>query len=140
MITWISGASLCDCHPEHIRFAQCKLREGSPSIQRPKTKILRPLRCLRMTTLICFAMCTSLSPLLAQTNPKFNVSLRVDYTAAQQMLDLFSDEPVNTTSLAALRGNLIAASTKFNVSLRVDYTAAQQMLDLFSDEHLLGGG
>jgi hypothetical protein len=64
-----------------------------------------------MTTLICFAMCTSLSPLLAQTNPKFNVSLRVDYTAAQQMLDLFSDEPVNTTSLAALRGNLIAAST-----------------------------
>lgn len=47
----------------------------------------------------------------AQTNPRFNVSLAVDYRAAEETVRLLGDEFVNTEALAAMRGNRIAAST-----------------------------
>jgi len=47
----------------------------------------------------------------AQSNPRFNVDLHINYTAAQQAIDLFEDQFTNTQSLAELRGNRIAAST-----------------------------
>jgi hypothetical protein len=46
-----------------------------------------------------------------QTNPKFNVELHVDYTAARRAIELFDGQPVSTQELAGLRGNRIAAST-----------------------------
>jgi len=40
------------CHPEHIRFAQCKLREGSLFAPLSTKEILRPpAGGLRMTPL-----------------------------------------------------------------------------------------
>lgn len=47
----------------------------------------------------------------SQTNPKFNVSLLLDYSAVEQSIPLFEDQPINTQQIAALRGNRIAAST-----------------------------
>jgi hypothetical protein len=47
----------------------------------------------------------------AQENPAFNISLSVDYEAAEQTLLLLRDEYVSTSRLAGLRGNRIAAST-----------------------------
>jgi hypothetical protein len=47
----------------------------------------------------------------AQTNPKFNVSLSLDYSAAARSIELYQDQFVNTQELAALRGNRIAAAT-----------------------------
>ena len=49
--------------------------------------------------------------LYSQSNPRFNVDLHIDYTAAEQSIDLFEDQFTNTQSLAELRGNRIAAST-----------------------------
>ena len=46
-----------------------------------------------------------------QTNPKFNVNLLLDYTAAEQTIQLYEDQLVSTQTLAQLRGNRIAAST-----------------------------
>lgn len=46
-----------------------------------------------------------------QTNPHFNVELRVDFSAVQQTIQLFDDQPVSTQAVADLRGNRIAAST-----------------------------
>jgi hypothetical protein len=47
----------------------------------------------------------------AQTNPRFNVSLSIDYAAAEETVRLLGDESVNTQALADMRGNRIAAST-----------------------------
>ncbi|MBI5021628.1 MAG: hypothetical protein HZB59_09340 [Ignavibacteriales bacterium] len=47
----------------------------------------------------------------SQTNPKFNVSLSLDYSAAEQYIALLEDQPVSTQQIARLRGNRIAAST-----------------------------
>jgi putative zinc-dependent peptidase DUF5700 len=76
------------------------------------------------------AFCGCLLPLLAQTNPKFNVALHADYSSARQILELFADEPVNTTSLAALRGNRIAAST---TGLIADRGAVADLLRSYLD-------
>ncbi|MDI6767827.1 MAG: hypothetical protein QME52_13485 [Bacteroidota bacterium] len=46
-----------------------------------------------------------------QTNPNFNLSLQLDYTAAEQTILLYEDRQVNTEILSSLRGNRIAAST-----------------------------
>ena len=47
----------------------------------------------------------------AQSNPNFNVNLLLDYTAAEQTIQLLADRYVNTQALVELRGNRIAAST-----------------------------
>ena len=47
----------------------------------------------------------------AQTNPNFNVQLRMDYAAAERSVALYQDEYINTRSLAELRGNRVAAAT-----------------------------
>lgn len=47
----------------------------------------------------------------AQTNPRFNVRLSLDYAAAEQTIRLLEDEFVHTEALASARGNRIAAST-----------------------------
>ena len=46
-----------------------------------------------------------------QTQSPFNISLAVDYEAAEQTLKLLRNEYVSTQQLAQLRGNRIAAST-----------------------------
>lgn len=50
-------------------------------------------------------------PAISQSNPNFNVELLIDYASAEGCVDLFNDDYVNTKRIAALRGNLIAAST-----------------------------
>jgi hypothetical protein len=47
----------------------------------------------------------------AQTNPKFNVDLRLNFAVAEQCVDLYEDRFVSTQELAGLRGSLVAAST-----------------------------
>ncbi|HLF14451.1 MAG TPA: DUF5700 domain-containing putative Zn-dependent protease [Bacteroidota bacterium] len=47
----------------------------------------------------------------AQSNPAFNIYLSIDYTSAEETLDLLRDGYVSTRRLSELRGNRIAAST-----------------------------
>jgi hypothetical protein len=49
--------------------------------------------------------------LCSQTNPNFDFSLGVDYSAAEQMLDYFDHRTGNTKHVAELRGNQLAATT-----------------------------
>jgi len=49
--------------------------------------------------------------LRSQTNPNFDFSLGVDYSAAEQMLDYFDHRIGNTKYVAELRGNRLAAAT-----------------------------
>ncbi|MCX6121176.1 MAG: hypothetical protein NTX44_06115 [Ignavibacteriales bacterium] len=49
--------------------------------------------------------------LCSQTNPNFDFSLGVDYSAAEQMLDYFDHLTGNTKHVAELRGNQLAAAT-----------------------------
>ena len=48
---------------------------------------------------------------LSQEHSKFNVNLLLDFSSAEQTIELFQDQLVNTGMLAELRGNRIAAST-----------------------------
>src|SRR2546421_12453229 len=48
---------------------------------------------------------------VAQTNPRFNVNLSIDYKAADQTIALLEGQMINTETLAKLRANRIAAST-----------------------------
>jgi hypothetical protein len=59
---------------------------------------------------------------IAQTNPRFNVSLSFDYSAADQTISLLDGNQINTTSLAELRGNRIAASTTGLIANRESLT------------------
>jgi hypothetical protein len=47
----------------------------------------------------------------AQSNPHFDVSLRIDYSSAEEMLNLFDRQTFNAQRVADLRGNQIAAAT-----------------------------
>jgi hypothetical protein len=47
----------------------------------------------------------------AQSNPQFNVSLRIDYSSAEEMLNFFDRQTFNAQRLADLHGNQIAAAT-----------------------------
>ncbi len=49
--------------------------------------------------------------LRSQTNPNFDFSLGVDFSAAEQMLDYFDHLTGNTKYVADLRGNQLAAAT-----------------------------
>ncbi len=49
--------------------------------------------------------------LRSQTNPNFDFSLGIDYSAAEQMLDYFDHVTGNTKYVAELRGNRLAAAT-----------------------------
>lgn len=60
---------------------------------------------------LVLSICPSTRLLVAQTNSQFNVNLRLDFSAAEQSIDLFEDRYVSTQQLAELRGNQIAAST-----------------------------
>jgi hypothetical protein len=57
------------------------------------------------------ALLLATAPAASQTNPRFNVRLTVDYSAAEETIRLLGDEFVDTRALAAMRGNRIAAST-----------------------------
>ena len=60
-----------------------------------------------------------------QINPDFNITMQLDYSAVDQCISLFEDQPVNTKFMAGLRGNRIASSTtglisdNDNISLRL---------------------
>jgi len=69
-------------------------------------------------------VCTlvGLFQLYSQSSDIFNVSLRLDYTSAEQTIALLEDQLVNTQSLAELRGNRIAAATTGMIANRGDAT------------------
>jgi hypothetical protein len=74
--------------------------------------MLQLLRCnlavvVRLLLLGIFVTAYSYS----QTNSNFNVNLLLEYSSAEQSIDLYEDQLVNTQALAELRGNRIAAST-----------------------------
>lgn len=48
---------------------------------------------------------------VAQSDSKFDINLLIDVTPAEQTVQLIENKPINTLSLAELRGNRIAAST-----------------------------
>ena len=62
---------------------------------------------------IVFLIQTILFPvhLLGQSNPQFDVSLQVDYSPAEQMLNFFDRQTYNSDRVANSRGNKIAAAT-----------------------------
>jgi hypothetical protein len=76
---------------------------------------IRPTRRAGLPVFLFLAaasICTPIAPdASAQGNPAFNISLSVDYEAAEQTLKLLQDEYVSPGQLAELRGNRIAAST-----------------------------
>ncbi len=47
----------------------------------------------------------------AQSDSRFDVSLRIDYTSAEETLNFFSRQTFNSRRVASLRGNRIAAAT-----------------------------
>jgi len=47
----------------------------------------------------------------AQTNPRFDVALRVDYSSIEEMLDYFDRRSNNSLRVAKQQGNRIAAAT-----------------------------
>jgi len=61
--------------------------------------------------LVLLLAATPTGEAVARQNPAFNISLSIDYEAAEQTLKLLRDEYVSTSQLAAMKGNLIAAST-----------------------------
>ena len=52
-----------------------------------------------------------ISNVLGQTNPNININLLLDYSSADQTIQLLEDRLVNTQILAELKGSRIAAST-----------------------------
>ena len=54
----------------------------------------------------------------SQTNPNFNVNLLLDFSAVEQSIELFEDQPVSTQMLAELKGNRIAAFTAMYIADR----------------------
>ncbi len=84
-----------------------------------------PLRffSVRSPALIAGALVVLLPALSqAQMNPRFDVNLHIDYTSAEEMIQLFDDEPVGIDELASLRGNKIAASTTGLIADRASLT------------------
>ncbi len=47
----------------------------------------------------------------SQSNPRFDVSLRIDYSSAEEILNFFERQTFNAQRVANLRGNQIAAAT-----------------------------
>jgi len=88
-------------------FGAAERRQRS-GVGGPFRLIIRPPA---VRTFLFLAFLFPPSPLSGQTNPKFNVQLRVDYSAAERCIELFQDQPVSTQALVDLRGNRIAAST-----------------------------
>jgi hypothetical protein len=69
------------------------------------------IRAFRAVSLLVAALLSTAVPARSQTNPAFNISLSIDYAAAEQTLLLLRGEYVGTAELAGLRGNRVAAST-----------------------------
>lgn len=70
-----------------------------------------PAMTFRLLYLLALATILLAGTSRSQENPKFNVNLMIDYSSAEQSIQLFEDQRVSTGTLAELRGNLIAAST-----------------------------
>jgi hypothetical protein len=62
---------------------------------------------------ICLLWLIFLSPLClkAQSTSELDIALRIDYSSAEEMLDLFDRRTFNATRVAQLPGNRIAAAT-----------------------------
>jgi len=74
-----------------------------------------------------------------QSNPRFDVSLRIDYTSAEQMLDFFNRQTFNSDPVAGARGNKIAAATSLMLARteRPPQDFAHQ-LELVRDDYNVG--
>jgi len=72
------------------------------------------MRCLKFDIFSIFYLALVLFlPLIlhSQTNPNFDFSLGIDYSAAEQMLDYFDHRIGDTKLVATLRGNQLVAAT-----------------------------
>ena len=88
---------------------------------KPRAIILKePLRLCVSNFLVCMLAITHLflftffllpSPSSAQTNPQFDVTLRVDYSSTEEMLDFFDRRSNNSARVAKQPGNQLAAAT-----------------------------
>ncbi|MCX6134764.1 MAG: hypothetical protein NTU47_13205 [Ignavibacteriales bacterium] len=67
------------------------------------------MRSIIHAVLLLFLFLPSLSR--GQTNPRFDVTLRVDYSSTDEMLDFFERRSGNAGRVAAQKGNQIAAAT-----------------------------
>ncbi|MBI4548498.1 MAG: hypothetical protein HY707_10980 [Ignavibacteriae bacterium] len=77
-----------------------------------------------------FLTCCFCVQVFPQSNPKFDVNLLLNYSAAEQTIQLYEDQPVNTQALAELRGNRIAASTAGFIA---DRRSVQHLLQSYLD-------
>jgi hypothetical protein len=75
---------------------------------RQRNKVHLGWSMVQLSFLICF-----LVPLSShgQTNPRFDVTLRVDYSSTDEMLDFFDRKSNSSSRVAKQRGNQIAAAT-----------------------------
>jgi len=76
------------------------------------------------------------APLAGQPNPEFDVSLQVDYSSAEQMLDFFDRQIFNPEGAANARGNKIAAATSLLMA-RMDRSPEDfaHQLELIRDDY-----
>ena len=74
--------------------------------------------------------------LSSQSNPKFDITLQIDYSSAEQMLGFFSRQVYNTDRVADARGNKIAAATSLLLG-RTDRSPQDfaQQLELVRDDY-----
>jgi hypothetical protein len=79
-------------HGGHVLFAR-KMKDLMPGIVLLVQTLLFPVH------------------LSGQSNPQFDVSLQVDYSPAEQMLNFFDRQTFNSDRVANSRGNKIAAAT-----------------------------
>jgi len=77
----------------------------------PDGRVRCRIACLIAGALTGFLILACPSASRAQTNPDFNVALRVDFSGAEQLLDFFDRQTANTERVAGLRGNRLAAAT-----------------------------
>src|SRR5713101_6629443 len=81
-------------------MSSCRCSIDSPRLfvdRRQKVTTLRYFFFLAMTGWL-YTLAS-----LAQTNPRFNVNLEINYTAADQAILLLEGVPINTQALAELR-------------------------------------
>jgi hypothetical protein len=107
----------------------------------PKAGACVPARRGVSHPLLLLAALVPFAAAFPQDNPDFNVGLRIDYSAAQQTVRLFDDQPVSTRVLAGLRGNRIAefttgliAGRNGNIPLLRDYLDSLKYHQIIRDD------
>lgn len=89
------------------------------------TRLLRQQTARNDNRMVILLFTAILLPqiILAQTNPNFNVSLRLDFSSVDALIELSEGRIANVNRVAELRGNQIAAATSALLA-RQPYAAA----------------